>query len=712
MRSRNTMLNAMHRTVSAIAIGICLAAAGCSSYPRARQVTQVDDYHGTRVADPYRWLEDPDSPQTQAWIEAENRITFAQLASIPQRPALRTRLTVLWDYERFDVPWKRGGRYFMFRNDGLQNQDVLYVMGDLESTPQVLIDPNTFSTDGTVALTGVVVSEDGRFAAYGISSGGSDWQEWKVRDIEGLRDLDDQLKWIKFSSVAWTHDGRGFFYSRYDEPQEGQQLQAQNYYQKLYYHRLGTAQAQDELIYQRPDQKEWSFAGEVTEDGRLLIISVWKGTQPENLVFYKDLAAGGPITELVGEFKAMYGFIGNDGLRMWFHTDDQAPRRRVVAIDAADPAKPTEIIAEHSDTLESVSLVGGRLIGSYLQDARSAVRVFNLDGSPVRDVDLPGIGRASGFGGRRDDSETFYSFTSFSTPTAIFRYDVATGRSTLLRRPEVRFSPDDYVTEQVFYDSLDGTRIPMFITFRKDLARGVPHPTLLYGYGGFNIAMMPRFSVANLVWMEMGGIYAVANLRGGGEYGKAWHDAGRLQNKQNVFDDFIAAAQWLIDQGYTTRRQLAITGRSNGGLLVGACMTQQPDLFAAAIPGVGVLDMLRFHKFTIGWAWTSDYGSPDDPEDFRTLYAYSPLHNIRPGTHYPATLIVTGDHDDRVVPAHSFKFAAALQAAQSGPAPILIRIETRAGHGAGKPTTMQIDESTDILAFLVRQLKMAPHFQS
>jgi prolyl oligopeptidase len=680
------------------------------SYP---DPTVVDIYHGQPVPDPYRWLEDLDSEQTRAWIEAQNHLTFNYLQQIPARQRIRERLTQLWNYEKYSQPFKEGGRYFYFKNDGLQNQSVLYTQESLEGQARVLLDPNTFSEDGTVALAGIAISRArdsgaehaGRYLAYGLSCSGSDWQEWKVRDIETGEDLPDHLRWVKFSGASWTLDGQGFFYSRYDEPAPGSEYESANYFQKLYYHRLGTSQSEDVLVYHRPDQKEWGFAGGVTEDGNYLIISVWRGTDPKNLIFYKDLRdPQSPVVELIREFEAEYSFVGNDGSRFWLLTDCQAPRRRLVAIDLEQPDQVQEVIPEAEETLQGVSLINNQFVAFYLKDAHTQIKTFALDGTYLGEIPLPGLGSASGFGGKRYDTETFYTFTSFTTPPTIYRYDFTSGTSTLFRQPQVDFDPQAYEVQQVFYTSKDGTRIPMFLVHRRGLTRTGDHPTLLYGYGGFGISLTPSFSVGLVAWLEMGGVYAQPSLRGGGEYGEEWHQAGTKLNKQKVFDDFIAAAEWLIAHGYTNPAKLAISGGSNGGLLVGACLTQRPDLFAAALPAVGVFDMLRFHKFTIGWAWISEYGSPENPEEFKALYAYSPLHNLKPGTAYPATLITTADHDDRVVPAHSFKFAAALQAAQGGSQPILIRIDTKAGHGAGKPTSKLIEEAADRWAFLVQVL--------
>jgi prolyl oligopeptidase len=676
-------------------------------YPEAPRSDTVDDYHGNKIADPYRPLEDPDSRETRAWIAAENQVTAAFLESIPAREKIKKRLTELWNYEKFAVPNQEGGRIFYTRNSGLQNQGVLYVLPALDAEPRVLLDPNTLTADGTVALSGTSTSHDGAKLAYGLASAGSDWQEWRVRDVETGSDRDDLLKWIKFSGASWTRDGKGFYYSRFPEPRPGEDLKGVNYYQKLFFHSLGTPQSDDLLVYERPDQKEWEFHGLVTDDGKYLIVTVAKGTDDKYRILYQSLETPkAPIVELIDNFDQEYSFLDNDGPVFWFKTDRDAPRGRVIAIDTRNPKPESwkEIIPQAEETLISVSVVGGRFIASFLKDAHTQVKVFELDGTFVREVDLPGLGTASGFGGKRSDRETFYSFASFNTPPTIYRYEVASGRSTVFRKPRLAFDPADYETTQVFYKSKDGTRVPMFLSHKKGIKLDGSNPTLLYGYGGFNIPLTPTFSASNLVWMEMGGVYAQANLRGGGEYGEAWHKAGTKLTKQNVFDDFIAAAEWLIEHKVTSTPRLAIAGGSNGGLLVGACITQRPELYGAALPAVGVMDMLRFHKFTIGWAWVDDFGSSDDPAEFKAIRAYSPLHNIKPGTCYPPTLITTADHDDRVVPAHSFKFAAALQAAQSCDQPILIRIETKAGHGAGKPTTKIIEEAADRWAFLVKVL--------
>ena len=681
-------------------------------YPFTPTVDQLDDYHGTVVADPYRWLEDPDSPESKTWIEAQNALTFGFLARIPARDRIRRRLTELWDYPKAWAPVRRGGRYFQLRNSGLQNQDVLYVLDSLDGETRVLLDPNMLSADGTVALSVWEVSPDGRWLAYATSASGSDWLTWRVRDVASGQDLPDVLEWSKFSGAAWRKDSSGFYYARYDAPVPGEDLTGVNYYQKLYFHRPGEAQAQDTLAYERPDQKEWGFGAEVSEDGRTLILSVWQGTDVRNRVFYQHLISGGPVIELISELEAAYAFVGNDGPVFYFRTDLDAPRGRLIAVDTTQPEKALwrTLVAEGTDTLESVRMVHDEFIALYLHDAYHQLQRFDREGRPLGEIALPTLGSIAANGdflnltGKRADDELFYGFWSFLYPVTIYRYDFRHGESEQVFAPPLHFDFSPYVTRQVFATSQDGTRVPLFLTHRRDLKLDGQNPTWLYGYGGFNIALTPTFVVSRLIWLETGGVLAWANLRGGGEYGEEWHRAGMLHNKQNVFDDLIACAEYLIEAQITSTPKLAIVGGSNGGLLVGACMTQRPDLFGAAIPAVGVMDMLRFQKFTIGWAWVSDYGSADDPEQFKTLYAYSPLHNLRPGTCYPATLVVTADHDDRVVPGHSFKFAAALQAAQTGEAPTLIRIQTKAGHGAGKPTTILIEEATDVWAFLVEAL--------
>jgi prolyl oligopeptidase len=691
------------------------AAAQQPPYPRAKTVDQIDDYHGVKVADPYRWLEDVDAADTKAWVEAENRVTFGFLERIPERATLRERLTKLWNYERYGTPFRKAGRYFFFKNDGLQNQAVLYQQASLNAAPSVLIDPNTLSSDGTVALATTEVSEDGKYLAYAIAASGSDWNEVKVRDVATATDMTDQLRWIKFSGLSWSHDHRGFFYSRYPQP-SGDTLTGVNHDHKLYYHELGTDQAKDVLVYERPDHPDWGVDGHVTEDGRYLILTLWLGTDRRNRVYFKDLGAGprpdlaAAAVPLLDQFDAGYTFVGNDGPVFYFWTDGDAPRGRLIAIDTRrpEPAQWRTVIPQDADVLQSVQMVNNTFVASYLHDAHSRVRLVALDGRALGEVEFPTIGSVGAISGERRDKDMFYSFTSFLYPTTIFRYDFATARSEVFKAPRLDFDPSRYETKQVFYPSKDGTRVPMFIVHRKGLVLDGSNPTYLYGYGGFNISLTPSFSVGNLVWLEMGGVFAQPSLRGGAEYGEDWHQAGMLSHKQNVFDDFIAAAEYLIREKYTSTPKLAIGGGSNGGLLVGAAMTQRPELFGAALPAVGVMDMLRFHKFTIGWAWVTEYGSADSASQFPFLRAYSPLHNLKPGTAYPPTLITTADHDDRVVPGHSFKFAAALQAAQGGAAPVLIRIETKAGHGAGKPTSKIIEEQADRWAFLVEMLKLRP----
>jgi len=687
--------------------GSAVLAGDAWKYPETKKTDLVEEMHGVPVPDPYRWLEDDvrESKDVADWVKAQNAVTFQYLAELPAREEIKARLTKLWNYEKFSAPVKSGGRYYFFKNDGLQNQSVLYKQETLDSAPIVVLDPNTWSSDGTVALGGISFSDDGRYLAYSVAEAGSDWNTWRILQLESNTRLDEELKWVKFSSPAWTPDHRGFFYSRYDEPPQGAAFQKTNLNQKVYYHRVGTPQSQDVLVYKRPDEPTWGFSSSVTDDGAYLVITIWKGTNDKFRVLYKDLREpyGMPI-DLIDHFRDDYSFVGSDDTVFYFVTDLEAPRRRVIAIDIRQPEIIREVVPQRDQTLVSAEIVCNQFVLTYLKDARTQVNLHTLDGKFLREVEFPGIGTASGFGGKRTDTETFYSFSSFATPPSIYRYDLLTGDSKLLRQASVDFKPEDYEVSQVFYTSKDGTRVPMFLAHRKGLKRDGSNPTLLYGYGGFSIPLTPAFSVARLAWMEMGGVFAMPNLRGGGEYGEEWHKAGTRLQKQNVFDDFIAAAEWLIANKYTSPQKLAIQGGSNGGLLVGACLTQRPDLFGACLPAVGVMDMLRFHKFTAGRFWVDDYGSADDPAEFQALLKYSPYHALKPGTHYPATLVTTADTDDRVVPGHSFKFAARLQEYHTGPAPVLIRIETRAGHGAGKPTTKQIEEVADQWAFLVKNL--------
>jgi prolyl oligopeptidase len=683
------------------------------AYPNTPAGNQVDNYHGTLVPDPYRWLEDVDSTETLEWVKAQNELTFGYLEQIPARDRLRKRLTNLWDFSRAMTIHHRGSRYFQFRNSGLQNQDVLYVMDSFSDAGRVLLNPNTFSEDGTAALNTWSVSEDGNWLAYAISRSGSDWVEWRVRKVENGEDLPEILEWSKFIGAAWAHDNSGFYYCRYAAPADGEAFQEANYNQKVYFHNLHTPQSDDILIYARPDQPEWGFGPEVSNDGRYLALTVSKGTDTRNRFFYKDLQTNGEVVELLPTLEAAYYFISNDGPLFYFRTDKDAPKSRLIAIDVTHPEQPNwkTLIPEGSDTLEAVTIINNQFIAIYLHDAHEILRHFSLNGTLSGEIPLPTLGSVtygydSTLAGRREDKEMFYLFHSFAHPVTVFRYDFETDKSDIIFKPSIQFDFSPYLTRQVFVTSKDGTRVPMFLVHRADLNQNSQNPTLLYGYGGFNISQTPVFAISRLAWLEMGGVYAVAILRGGGEYGEEWHRGGMIQTKQNVFDDFIACAEWLIAENITSTPRLAIEGRSNGGLLVGACMTQCPDLFGACVPIVGVMDMLRFHKFTIGWAWVSDYGCADNPDEFKTLYAYSPYHNLKPGTNYPPTLITTGDHDDRVVPGHSFKFAARLQAYQAGNAPVLIRIQTKAGHGAGKPTAILIEELADVYAFLAKNLGM------
>ncbi len=683
------------------------------TYPKTSTGTQVDNYHGTQIPDPYRWLEDVNSTETQAWVEAQNKLTFAYLEQIPRREKLRERLTNLWDFSREMTIYHRGKRYFQFRNSGLQNQDVFFVMDNPTDKGKVLLDPNTLSEDGTASLNTWSVSEDGNWLAYAISHSGSDWVEWHVRNVQSGEDLAETLEWSKFSGAAWAHDNSGFYYCRYAAPKEGEVYQEANYNQIIAFHHLNTPQSEDRLTYARPDQPEWGFGPEVTNDGRYLVIAVSQGTDTRNRFFYQDLESNEKVVELIPDLEAAYLFIGNDGPIFYLQTDRQAPKGRLIAIDISHPEQSNwkTVIAESGDTLEAVTIINDQFVTIYLHDAHELIKCFSMDGKFLQEINLPTLGSvtygyASTLAGRRTDKEMYYLFHSFAHPVTLFRYDFEKGKSEEIFKPAIEFDFSPYITRQVFATSKDGTKIPIFLVHREGLKLNGQNTTLLYGYGGFNISQTPVFSVSRLAWLDMGGVYAVAILRGGGEYGEEWHQGGMIHAKQNVFDDFTACAEWLITEKITSTPKLAIEGRSNGGLLVGACMTQHPELFGACLPIVGVMDMLRFHKFTIGWAWVSDYGSSDNADEFKTLLAYSPYHNLKPGTKYPPTLITTGDHDDRVVPGHSFKFAARLQACQAGEAPTLIRIQTKAGHGPGKPTAILIEELADIYAFLSKNLGM------
>ena len=678
-------------------------------YPDTVRGEVVEELFGERLADPYRWLENDvrEDPRVREWVTAQNAVTDAYLATLPGRAAFRERMTQMYDYERFGLPEKAGSRYFYTRNDGLQNQSVLYVREGLDGPPRMLIDPNTWSADGATALAEWDPSEAGRHLLYSIQEGGTDWRIVRVLDVATGQPLADEVRWVKFSNLDWAEDGSGFFYSRFPEPAQGQEFQSLNENQTVYFHRLGTPQSEDRLVYATPDRPRLSHGAEVSDDGRWLIVYSSEGTDARYEINLIDLTQ--PAAEpraIVTGFENDWTYLGNRGDTFYWQTNKDAPRQRIVAMDLSEPDALSEIVPEDEATLAGASIVGSQLIANYLVDAKSEVRTFALDGTPTGTIALPGIGTASGFSGDMEESETFYSFASYNRPPTIYRYDSATGDTSVFAQPELAFDPARYEVRQVFYNSRDGTRIPMFLVHRRDLDLRRTHPTLLYGYGGFNISSVPVFQPRWMTWVDMGGVLAVANLRGGGEYGQAWHDAGRRANKQNVFDDFIAAAEHLIEQRVTTSEQLVIEGRSNGGLLVGAAINQRPDLFAAALPAVGVMDMLRFDRFTAGRYWVDDYGYPDREEDFRILRAYSPYHNIRSGADYPAVLVTTADTDDRVVPGHSFKYISALQAADAGNEPHLIRIETRAGHGSGKPTDKQIEEYSDMYAFAAHHTGM------
>ena len=680
------------------------------AYPTAPTADQVDDFHGESIADPYRPLEDTDAPATRAWIEAQNALTARVLEGAAARPAIRHRLAELWDHPRAGAPWRRGDRWFQLRNTGLQDQDVLWTADAPEAVGAVLLDPNGLSDQGTTALSAIEASDSGELVAYAVSDAGSDWRTWRVRRTATGEDLPDAIAWSKFSSSAWTADEAGFFYCRFPQPAAEDAYDAPNRDMELCYHRLGTDVADDPVVLSTPHEPEWGFEPEVTDDGRLLVVSIWRGTDPTNRVWVADLADGGAaahLRPLIDVDDARYHPIAAvDGV-LYLSTDADAPNGRVIAVDVAAPTDRREVIAEGPDAIEHVRLVGGRLAVVTLHDAHHRLTIFETDGRHVADVALPGIGTVADLAGRKDDADLYLTFTTFAAPATVLAVRMADGEVRSVGEPDLAWRPGDFVTEQAFVTSDDGTRVPLFLTHLRDVEPTGDVPALLYGYGGFQHPVGPMFKPEWLAWMERGGLLAVASLRGGFEYGRAWHDAGRLANKQNVFDDFAACARWLATSGWTSAQRIGISGRSNGGLLVGASITQHPELFGAAVAEVGVMDMLRFHRFTIGWGWTSDYGSADDPEQFRWLRAYSPLHNIRDGVAYPPTLVTTGDHDDRVVPGHSFKFAAALQAAQAGDAPVVIRIDTDAGHGMGKPVSKLIEERSDVLAFLEHSLGSA-----
>lgn len=675
-------------------------------YTETKKVDVVDDYFGTKISDPYRWLENDTTAETAAWVEDQNKITQHYLNQIPFKEKIKTRLTEIWNYEKVSAPYKKGDYYFYSKNDGLQNQAVIYYKKGLDAEEKVFLDPNKLSTDGTVALSGLYFSNNHKYAAYIIARSGSDWNEIYVIDVESGKKLNDEIKWVKFSGAAWQGDG--FYYSRYDEPKGVSELSNQNQFQKIFYHKLGDDQSKDKLIFEDKAHPLRYFGAEVTEDESYLIITSSEGTSGTEIL-YKDLTqTNSNIETLLKGFDYNYSIVDNQGKNLLVLMDNGATNYRVVSIDPKNnnPENWKEIIKEQKELLEGVNIAGGKLFARYLKDASSVIVEYNLDGSKVRDIKLPGIGTVSMSNASKSDKEVFYSFSNFTTPGTIYKLNIESGESSLYIKPNFKINTDDYETKQIWFNSKDGTKIPMFVVHKKGIKLDGNNPLLLYGYGGFNISLTPSFSVSNMLFLEHGGIYAQVTLRGGGEYGEEWHKAGMLNKKQNVFDDFISAAEYLIKEKYTSSEKLAISGRSNGGLLVGACMTQRPDLFKVALPGVGVLDMLRYHKFTIGWGWAVEYGSSENKEQFDYLIKYSPLHNVKDSISYPATLITTADHDDRVVPAHSFKFAATLQDKNKGENPILIRIDTKAGHGAGKPTSKIIEEATDIWSFVMWNLNV------
>ena len=675
-------------------------------YPETRKDTITDDYFGTKVADPYRWLEDDNSEETKAWVDSQNKVTFDYLHKIPFRKKIINRLTEILNYERYSVPFKKAGKYFYFKNDGLQNQSVLYMQEGPDAEAKVILDPNKLSEDGTVALAGLAVSKDGKYLAYSIARGGSDWNEIYVKNLETGETLNDKIEWVKFSGISWH--GNGFYYSRFPEPGKDKALTKANQYQKVYYHKTGTPQSEDKIIFEDNEHANRMFGAKVTENEKYLILS-FSETTSGNGLYYKDLENNSDFRLIADGFDYDYNVIDESDGKFLILTNEDAPRYKLIEFDTATGNKK-DIIPEKEYVLRSVSTGADRLVANYMEDARSKVLIFSLNGKNEQELKLPGIGTASGFSTEKGDSIAFYSFTSYTFPSVIFKYNFNTEKSEVYRKPEIKgINLDDYITEQVFYESKDGTKIPMFITHKKGIKLDGNNPTLLYAYGGFNISITPRFSASRLVWLENGGVYAVANIRGGGEYGEKWHKAGILQNKQNVFDDFIAAAEYLIDKKYTSPKKLVIEGGSNGGLLMGAVTNQRPDLFAVTLAHVGVMDMLRYQYFTIGRAWSADYGLSEDSAMFEYLYKYSPLHNIKKGVEYPAVLVLTADHDDRVVPAHSFKYIATLQDTYKGSKPVIIRIEKKAGHGAGKPVAKQIEEAADIYAFAFKNTGTEPY---
>ena len=686
-----------------------ILAAGQIQYPTTKKGETTEDYHGTKVADPYRWLEDDNSEETKTWVQAQNKVTFDYLATLPQRDKIKKRLEELWNYPRYSSPSKKNEYYYFYKNDGLQNQAVLYRQKGLDGKPEEFLNPNTLNKEGIAALGSTSFSKSGKYFAYSVAVAGSDWQEGYIMETATRKVLADKIRWIKFSGFSWKGD-EGFYYSGYDQPDEKTKLSKQNQFHKVFYHKLGTDQSADELIYEDKEHPLRYHSAGLTEDKRFLILQISEGTSGAEIRYW-DLQDPGQekFKVLIPGFSTEPDVIdSNPEGELLVRTNDGAPNYQVVLINPKSPEKENwkPIIPEKEEALQGVGTAGGNMFASYLKDASTKVYQYNYSGELIREISLPGIGSAGGFGGEKEDKEFFYTFSSFSTPPSIYRYNIATGKSTLFRKTEVKLKTEDFVTEQVFFTSKDGTKVPMFLTYKKGMVKNGQNPVLIYGYGGFNIPVTPGFSTSNAFFIEQGGIYVSVTLRGGSEYGEKWHKAGMLENKQNVFDDFIGAAEHLVKEKYTNSQKIAIRGGSNGGLLVGAVMTQRPDLFKVALPAVGVLDMLRYHKFTVGWGWAVEYGNADSAKQFPYLYKYSPYHNLKQGVSYPATLVTTADHDDRVVPAHSFKFAARLQEYHTGANPVLIRVDVNAGHGAGKPTSKQIDEATDIWSFVMHNLGM------
>jgi len=681
------------------------------NYPDTKKVDQVDEYFGTKVKDPYRWLENDTSKDTESWVKKQNKVTFNYLEDIPFRGKINKRLTEIWDYPKQSAPFKEESNYFVYRNSGLQDQSVIYKMNDLEDNGEVFLNPNKMSETGTVSLTNFEVSDDGKYAAYGISRGGSDWREFFIRDVQTKKDLDDHIKWAKFSGISWYKDG--FFYSRYPKPEKGQKLSGVNKNNKVYYHKVGTPQEDDKLIYEEPENPQRGFSVQMTEDDKYMIIYVTESSSGNGLYFKETEAPNSEMVKFITDFDNDYSVVGHFNGKFYIKTDDKASKYRLIAVDPNNPEEENweELIPEKENVLQSVSVVGNRMIVSYMKDAHTKIEVFDMQGNHEKDLDLP-LGTVSGFSGEIDDKITFFTVSSFTTPSTIYKYNVPEDKISLYRKSAIDFDSESYVTKQVFYESKDGTEVPMFIVHKKGLDLDGDNPTLLYGYGGFNVSLTPRFRITMVPWLENGGVYVQANLRGGGEYGEKWHQAGTKMDKKNVFEDFIAAGEYLIENDYTSNNRLAIQGGSNGGLLVGAVTNMRPELFEVALPAVGVMDMLRYHKFTIGRYWASDYGTSEQSEKmFEYLYSYSPLHNIEEGKNYPAVLVTTADHDDRVVPAHSFKYIATLQEKYDGPNPTLIRIETKAGHGAGTPTSKAIEQATDMLSFTWYNMNYKPDFK-